>query len=66
MTEIYGLISESTMRKLNPEKEINTLISIKGFVTRCSDPIPEMKKAVFGCSICRHLVAVDLVNSKID
>ncbi len=66
MTEVFGLVSQSVMRKLNPEKEINNLISIRGFVTRVSDPIPEMKKAAFQCSFCKYQTSVDLISSKID
>ena len=52
-TRIFNLRKASIMRDLNP-RDINKLISIKGIVIRCSDIYPEMKDAMFECSVCGH------------
>jgi DNA replication licensing factor MCM4 len=38
------------------------MVSIKGFVVRVSNPIPEMKRGYFKCSLCDHVVLADVEN----
>merc|ERR1712216_449382 len=49
------------MRNMNPS-DIETLISIKGIVIRCSDLVPDMLVALFRCTTpdCKHEVTVPL------
>ena len=59
MVRIMNLRKQAAIRELNP-KDINKLISIKGIVIRCSDIQPEMKDAIFECSVCNHMVGTML------
>lgn len=42
----YGMADTTNLRDLNPE-DIDKLVSIKGFVIRASNPIPELREGVF-------------------
>jgi len=53
------------MRQLNP-CDLETLISVKGMVTRCSGIIPEMLEAVFICQSCRAEHRCQVECGKID
>ena len=54
----------SLMRQLNPE-DIDQLVCIRGMVTRCSPPIPEIKQALFECSVCGYEVPSIISRGKI-
>ena len=51
--------SKRGMRALEPQ-QLNTLISLKGMITRCSPIIPDMREAFFLCSICSHTTSVSI------
>jgi DNA replication licensing factor MCM4 len=59
MVGITDLDEETILRNLSP-KQINRLISFRGIVIRCSDIHPEMKAAMFKCTICSNEVQVIL------
>lgn len=48
----FNLKCFQSMRDLNPEN-IDQLISIKGMVTRCSQIIPDIRRAYFECNDCK-------------
>ena len=50
---ICNLSEKSRIRDLNPN-DIDKLVSISGIVIRTSEVIPEMRQAVFKCTICDH------------
>jgi len=51
VARLYNLKEPKTMRSLGPA-DVDTLVSIKGMVTRVSKIIPEMKVAYFRCMDC--------------
>jgi len=57
VARLYNLKEPATMRSLGPEN-IDTLVAIKGMVTRVSKIIPEMKVAYFRCVECFASVSV--------
>ena len=48
---ICNLTKKSRIRDLGPD-DIDKLISISGIVIRTSEVVPEMKEAVFRCTVC--------------
>ena len=52
--KITNLKNSSRMRSLGPE-DIEKLVKITGIVIRTSEIIPQMREAVFKCSICNKL-----------
>ena len=48
---ICNLTKKSRIRDLGPD-DIDKLISISGIVIRTSEVVPEMKEAVFKCTVC--------------
>jgi DNA replication licensing factor MCM4 len=54
------------MRLMNPSKDIERLVSLKGIVIRCSDLVPDMQSGLFCCSDCKHEVKVPLSHWTID
>jgi DNA replication licensing factor MCM4 len=54
------------MREMNPTKDIERLVSLKGIVIRCSDLVPDMQAGTFCCSNCKHEVKVQLSHWTID
>lgn len=48
-----------SMRDLQPS-HLNTLISIKGMITRSSSIIPDMRLSYFQCHVCCHSVMVPI------
>ena len=61
----FKLREVSRMRQLNPE-DIDQLVCIRGMVTRTSPPIPEIKQALFECSVCGYPAPVLIVRGKIN
>jgi DNA replication licensing factor MCM4 len=53
------------MRALDPSS-IDTLVSVKGMVTRCSTIIPDLKQAYFRCCRCSHVVEVMIERGRIE
>ncbi len=47
----FNLIERKPMRELNPG-DIDTMVCIRGMVTRTSGIIPDLKQAVFRCAAC--------------
>lgn len=60
----YNLGVSINMRDLNPD-DIDKLVSLKGFVIRASNPIPELKVALFRCNNCGREMPRPVENSKI-
>ena len=58
--EMIAIPSKLGMRSLEPH-QLNSLISLRGMITRCSPIIPDMREAFFLCSICSNSssVAID-------
>ncbi|KAJ6692749.1 DNA REPLICATION LICENSING FACTOR MCM4 [Salix purpurea] len=50
---IFNLKSSTTMRSLNPS-DIEKMVSLKGMIIRCSSIIPEIREAVFKCTVCGY------------
>eukprot|EP01012_Entosiphon_sulcatum_P049825 TRINITY_DN6853_c0_g1_i1.p1 TRINITY_DN6853_c0_g1~~TRINITY_DN6853_c0_g1_i1.p1 ORF type:complete len:530 (+),score=55.00 TRINITY_DN6853_c0_g1_i1:48-1637(+) len=61
---IFNLKDTTTMRNLQP-KDIDTLVGIKGMITRLSKVIPEMTVGHFKCSECADSVNVRLHRSRL-
>eukprot|EP00668_Euglena_longa_P018469 GGOE01023047.1.p1 GENE.GGOE01023047.1~~GGOE01023047.1.p1 ORF type:complete len:848 (-),score=300.82 GGOE01023047.1:364-2577(-) len=57
VVRMYNLQEQTTMRSLGPEN-VDSLVAIKGMVTRVSKVIPEMKAAYFRCMDCFDSVVV--------
>ncbi|KAK9475304.1 MCM2/3/5 family-domain-containing protein [Dipodascopsis tothii] len=55
----FGLHEKKGMRDLNPG-DIDKLVSVKGLVLRTTPIIPDMKEAFFRCSVCQHVVSVEV------
>ena len=51
----YNLKSVSNLRCLDPV-DMDSLVSVKGMIVRCSPIIPDLKVAHFSCVICGHIV----------
>ncbi|KAI3649918.1 hypothetical protein MP228_005550 [Amoeboaphelidium protococcarum] len=60
----YGLVDSINLRDLNPE-DIDKLISLKGFIIRVSNPIPELKMGVFKCNECDTTMTAYVENARI-
>lgn len=58
--------SEKTqsMRSLNPE-DIDQLVTISGMIIRTSNLIPEMREALFRCTVCSLIEAVEIDRGRI-
>jgi DNA replication licensing factor MCM4 len=63
-TRPFALDKTINLRDLNPG-DMDRMVSIKGLVIRATPIIPDMKSAVFRCSVCNHTVTVDLDRGKI-
>eukprot|EP00126_Sphaerothecum_destruens_P009742 Sdes_comp20576_c0_seq1m15477 len=61
----YNLNLTTNMRDLNPE-DIDKLICIKGMVIRCSNLIPELKSAMFECSLCNYNTVAEIDRGRIE
>ena len=48
-----------SMRDLQPS-HLNTLVSIKGMITRSSSIIPDMRLSYFQCHVCCHSLIVPI------
>lgn len=48
-----------TVRDLQPN-DLNTLVSVRGMVTRSSPIIPDMRLSFFQCHICCHSVIIPI------
>ena len=55
----YNLLQSKSMRDLNPT-DVDSLVSIRGMVTRGSYIIPDLKSAFFQCSKCKRTETVDI------
>ncbi|KAG5364874.1 DNA replication licensing factor MCM4 [Yarrowia sp. E02] len=55
----YGLGTDRGMRELNPS-DIDNLVCVKGLSLRSTQVIPDMKEAVFKCSVCNHTEPVQI------
>lgn len=55
----YGLDTNRGMRELNPS-DIDNLVCVKGLALRSTSVIPDMKEAVFKCSVCNHTETVQI------
>jgi DNA replication licensing factor MCM4 len=53
------------MRELNPDN-INSLIAIKGIVTRVSSIIPDMRTGFFKCKVCDHTLVIENIRGRIE
>ena len=60
----FNLGQTINLRELDP-KDIDKLVSIKGFVLRISSPIPELKIGFFECNRCGHQNSVPVENGRI-
>lgn len=60
----YNLKTVSNLRCLDPV-DMESLVSIKGMVVRCSPVIPDLKFAHFGCVICGHAEVVAVERGKV-
>ncbi|KAL9116820.1 MAG: hypothetical protein Q9187_006649, partial [Circinaria calcarea] len=61
----FGLDGSINMRELNPNVDMDKMVSIKGLVIRTTPVIPDMKTAFFRCQVCNHAVLVPLDRGKI-
>lgn len=48
---VYNLNTVRRMRDLNPS-DVDTLVCVRGMVTRCSSLIPDLRVAFFRCTRC--------------
>lgn len=55
----FGLKTDRGMRELNPS-DIDNLVCVKGLSLRSTQVIPDMKEAVFKCSVCNHTEPVQI------
>eukprot|EP00127_Corallochytrium_limacisporum_P003633 Clim_evm21s151 gene=Clim_evmTU21s151 len=53
----YNAGDIKNMRELDPQ-DINTLVTIKGIVIRCSSVIPDLSSALYKCENCQYEVVV--------
>jgi len=61
----YNLKNAKHMRDLNPD-DIDTLVSIRGMVSRVTSITPDLKIAFFRCAMCGDEVTVGLDRGRID
>jgi len=50
-TRPFAMVVENRLRDLDPS-DIDRLVSVKGMVTRTSHIIPDLRLAIFECSVC--------------
>ncbi|EGG16546.1 MCM family protein [Cavenderia fasciculata] len=60
----FNLGTNTPMRELNPT-DINQLISIRGLIIRTSSVIPDLREALFQCTVCNTEARSELVKGKI-
>jgi DNA replication licensing factor MCM4 len=60
----YNVNQVKNMRELDP-RDIDKLISIRGFVIRVGNPIPELKVGFFKCNLCQYSLEVSVDDGKI-
>ena len=60
----YNLKELSHMRALDPQS-IDSLVALQGMIVRCSPIIPDLKVALFQCSVCGFSVEVSIDKGKI-
>ena len=62
---LFNLAKKQAMRDLSTEN-INQLVCIEGMITRVGDLIPDLRVALFRCSVCRHEERVNREGYRID
>ncbi|KAK6643233.1 hypothetical protein RUM43_004738 [Polyplax serrata] len=60
----YNVQKTDSMRTLNPE-DVDQLISVSGMVIRTSNVSPEMREALFRCSVCDKECDVEIDRGRI-
>jgi DNA replication licensing factor MCM4 len=55
----FRLLAKRSMRDLNPA-DVGSLVAIQGMVTRCSQCVPDLRRAFYVCSQCMKTVSVDI------
>ena len=61
----FNLGKSINLRDLNPH-DIDKLVSLRGFVVRTSNPIPELKQAAFKCDTCGEFQLVNVENGRVN